>query len=89
MYIPWSEPAYSKCAGTIRILEFRRAHSFFSHHPRNARQRDLQLFRIGREREEKSALRHARCCRFRGQYYLQDRRLRRIGFQMQQPQFQQ
>ena len=79
------EPAYSKCAGTVRILELRRANSFLSHHTCDARKRDLQLFRIGRGREEKSALRHARCCRLRKQYYLQDRRLRRIGFQVQQP----
>ena len=82
------EAIHPKRARPMGIHQFRRADISLPHHTGNARQRQLQFFRVGRERKKQSALRHARLHGFGRQRHLHHRRRRRVRLQVQQQQFQ-
>src|SRR6185437_4441140 len=83
----WHETAHLKSFTAMRVQQNRRPHASFTHYSRNSCQRELELFRFGRNRHEQSVLSRTRLCRLNSQTYFRNRSARRIRFQIQLQKF--
>ena len=70
------------------IEQLQRTDFVFSHHAGNPCQREFKFFRLGRGRQEESALRRTRLRRRGREVHFQNRRAWRMGFQIKLQKFQ-
>jgi len=73
----------------MRVRQFRRAEIFLAYNRLDARQRDFQFFRIGRDGRKKSALHRARLRRLGSDRDFAHRRRGRMRAQIQLQELQQ
>ena len=67
-----SKTPHPEGARPVRIQQLRRSGILFAHYGCDARQRQLQFFRLRRERDKQSVLRDARFCRLGGERDFKD-----------------